>query len=202
MGADWTSIENALQAWVKAATGFNNAHAYWANPNVHRPPEDGNPFAILEITDRTPVGLRPETAQIDHSTNPQGQEIELQARQVMDCGIRVQIYAPPLRGTRPGTPRGAANAASLAEAIRLAAALPSVMDSLDAVGVSVHDMGQVHYVPEVVGTDFEGRAVLDAKFYVSDFVSEFTGYIASVQLADQEASTTQTINIPDDPNDT
>lgn len=196
-GADWNAIEAGLQGWVKAALGCDNRHAYWANPNVTRP-TDGAPFAVLEITDRRALGVTPQVIQTDHLTNPAGQEIELEARQVMDCGFRVQVYAPPARGTHPGTPRGPANAAALAGKVRLAVALPSVSSALDDLGVSVYDLGSVTYVPELVGTDFEGRAVLEARFYVADSASEFTGYIETVQVADPFGGS-ETIDVYSDP---
>lgn len=196
MAADWTAIENALQAWVKTAVGFDNAHTYWLDSNAGRPTSGS--FATLEITERVPLGATPQRVHTEHPDNPQGEEIEVAAEQVLDCGFRVQIYAPPIRGTKPGTPRGATNAAALAERVRLAGGLPSVMDALETAGLSVYDMGQVRYVPALIGTDFEGRAILDCRFYAADSVSEFTGYIDTVEVTDEETETLQTITIPDD----
>lgn len=196
MAADWVGVENALQALVKAATGFDNRHCYWADPNVSRP-QDG-PFATLELVDRQAVGLVPETEQIDHGDGAPGQEVELSAKQTIDCGLRVQVFAPPARGTKPGTPRGAASASTIASRLRLAASLPSNLDRLDAVGVSVYDFGNVLDVPAVVAADFEARAVLDLRFFVVDSVSEFTGYIGTVQVTDTQAGKTETVDLDTD----
>lgn len=192
--ANWTNVENALQAWVKAATGYDNRHAFWANSNVTRPTD--SPFAVLEITDRMMDGLAPEVIVSANPASSAGAELEIEARQLMHCAFRVQVYVQPSRGLTPGTPRGASNAAAIASRIRLAAALPSNVSNLDAVGVSIYDMGTVHYVPEITGTDFEGRAVLDASFYVVDSASEFTGYIETVGVSDPFDGGF-TIDIPD-----
>lgn len=201
MATDWVSIENALQAWIKAGTGFDNRHAYWGGPNVTRP-TDG-PFAVLELLTRVPVGSVPEVVQSDDLGRPQGEEIELAATQMIACDFRISVFAPPARGTKPGVPRGTSNAANVAEALRLSAALPSNMANLDAVGVSVFDMGQVQDVKAILGADFEGRAVLDTRIYVSSSVSEFTGYVATVESTGTlenpdgttESTFTQTIDV-------
>lgn len=182
-GDPQSAIENALQAWVTAATGLDNAHVRWIGANVTRP-TDGQFFCMLEVIDRVPLGAVPEVIQNEDLTRV-GQEEELQHVQILDCGFRVQVFAPPARGLNPGVPGGSGNAAFIAERIRLASALTSIMDALDAVGVSVYDRGKVHYVPAVLGADFEGRAVLDIRFYVADSLSEFTGYIDSVHLDGQ-----------------
>jgi hypothetical protein len=182
VATDWAAIENALQALVKAGSGFDNRHAYWGGPNVSRP-TDGQPFAVLELLTRVPVGCAPEIVQTDDLGRPQGQEVELSATQMVACGFRVSVFAPPARGAHPGVPRGTSAASNIAEGIRLAAALPSQVANLDAAGVGVFDLGQVQDVPAIAGADFEGRAVLDARIYVSSSVSEFTGYIASVETA-------------------
>jgi hypothetical protein len=182
--ANWPAVENALQGWVKAATGWDNRHVFWADPNVSRPTDA--PFCTLEMLTRRSIGSRPAMVQTDHDDAAQGQEVELEAVAMLDVTFRVQVFVPPARATKPGTPRGASNAATIAERIRIAAALPSNIDRLDTAGVAVHDLGQVDYVPELVGTDFEGRAVLECRFYVADSVSEFTGYIAEVDITDDE----------------
>lgn len=184
MGDPWAAVEDALSAYVRAATGFDMAHCYWVAPNVHRP-SDGVPFATLEVIDRVPRGAVPGI-QMNFDLSRSGQEFETQHQQILDCGFRVQIFAPPLRGSQPAVPRGAMNAATIAERVRLSAALQSVVDALRAVGVSIWDMGNVRYIPGLAGADFEGRAVLDLRFYWGDWVSDFTTYVETVGVTGTE----------------
>lgn len=184
MAADWVSIEAALQAWVAAAGSFDNAHARWAEPNTERP---AGTFATLQMLSRRPLGAVPEMVQVYHEDLdvPDGLPVELQATQVLDCALRVSVRAPPARGTHPGTPKGTASAGAIAEQIRLSAALPTQIDNLDAVGVSIFEMGHVQEVDAIVGTDFEGVAFFDCRFYVSNFASESTSYIDSVVIDEE-----------------
>ncbi len=51
-----------------------------------------------------------------------------------------------------------------------------------AAGLGLLDVGDVRNIPEIKGTKFEARAVLEPRFYVLDTVTESTGYIKTVNL--------------------
>lgn len=176
---NWDAMEKAIAAWVASKSGLPSGHVLWA-PNNHGRP-DGS-YVTLQRGDLSPISARDEVQTIDHSNDDPppaaGAEIEYQVTAFRSFGVTLQCFAP-------GAPRAAAAALSIVEALSMSLGLPSVLDALRAAGLSLYSRGSATYVPELVGTVFEGRALMELRFYVRDTVSEFGTFIGEV-VADGE----------------
>lgn len=167
----WENVEDAIRTWVKNASGLSDAHVLWAEQTGARPPSGD--FMTIRLGDIVPLGAVDELLELTDLDRPAGQEIELRAMGVREFHVSVQAFSA-------ATVRGNTARAQLAR-VQNALRLPSFRDALDEVGLSPFDAGTVRNVTELVGTKFEGRAVLDVRFYVADTVSEFVGYIDDVE---------------------
>lgn len=181
---NWTAVENALRAWVKAGSGLDNEHVIWAEQGGPRP--DGA-FVTVRIGDLVPVGAFDEVTHGYDATQPLGEEIEHVVRGERSCMVSVQAFTPEVMGS--------ASARAVASRVLTALQRPSVRDALEAAGLSVYDPGTVKYVPAIVGTEFEARAVLEVGFYLVETASERGGYIAKVQVTNEEPTPDQTFTV-------
>jgi hypothetical protein len=179
MAANWTAIENALQAFVVARSGLAATQVIWAHQNASQP---AGAFITLEIVGDSLTEGSPEVLEDDTGTTP-GAEVTLTSQSMLDCGLRIQCFTPPARGTAPGVPTGSASARAILSQVRTGSALTATVEALAAAGVSVYDLGAIQFVPAIAGTDFEGRGVLDLRFYVLDSAVETTTYIGEVDAA-------------------
>lgn len=181
MSASWGNIENALVAWVKAQTGFATGQVLWANSNASRPAGE---FVSLQLTDVTPITAADEVQAIDHTGDlvapDAGAEIEMAVQARRQFGLSLQCFAPagPI-----AVPRSATAPRAILEALSASLALPSVKAGFEAVGVSCYSKGATQDIPALVGANFEGRAILDLRFYVVNGLSEFTTYIGTVDAS-------------------
>lgn len=185
MSADWGSIENALVAWVAAQSGLTSGQALWAHSNASRP---AGTFVTLQIVDVTPVTATDEVSVVDHTSDVTppavGAEIELAVRARRQFGLSLQCFAP---ASPIAVPRSSSAPRAILEKLSASLALPSVRGGFESVGVTCYHRGAVQDIPALVGANFEGRAVLDLRFYAVDGLSEFTTYIGTVDAAGDPA---------------
>lgn len=172
MSANWTTVENALRAWVKAGSSLDDGHVYWDDQTGPRPSDSATaPFITLHLGDVLPVGGLDELADItdaDLNQNP-GAEIELRVVGTRQFHLTVQAFTPNIVN--------GSTARALLSKVQTALRLESVRDALATAGVTPFDVGQVLNITALVGTKFEGRAALTVGFYALETVSERTTYI-------------------------
>lgn len=186
--ANWTTIENAIRVWVKAGSGYGDSAVLWSDQTHARP---SGAFITVRLGDTVPLGNDEVEVLTDLGADP-GEEIELRAVGRRELSVSVQAFTPGVTGSSAG--RG------ILSTVQTALALPSVRAALDAAGLTPFDVGSVRNISALVGTAFEGRAVLDVRFYTNDTASEFTGYIEDVEavsyMGPPDEGTADEIDIP------
>lgn len=192
----WSAVENALHAWLDAAmaaVGVDADRILWSDQDA---PRGEGAYLTVRRGDLVPVS-NPMTQLVDHSEDvpppAAGQEFEHRTEVTMALTVSLQAFDSRMVGDTTGV-------ALLHEAI-MHLGLPTIRDALHAAGLFCFDRGGIRNVSELVGADFESRAVADVRFYLNDVRSEFTGYIASVELTpnvDGEDLPTQTLSVPEE----
>jgi hypothetical protein len=179
-------MEDAIRAWVKAGTGFDDAHVFFSDQKIERP--SAGPYATIRVQSIEHLGaLTDVNAYYDAGRDP-GTEIELRVECQVNVVVQVQIWkGPTVSGSL------APSSVSVANQVQLAIELPSVREALDAAGMSPHTWTQVQNLGALLGTAFEGRATFEVEFYAVMATSEYTGYIAEVDLTDTGTGVTYDI---------
>lgn len=180
-------IEDAIRAWVKTASGLSDAQIYFANQNGAQPAS--LPFITILISEsmRT-LGAYDEQEQITDLTQPNGQEITQIVTGQRDFLVSIQAFAT---GTVTGentsfsfpvpTGFGAVTATELLTRVQTTLGLETIRFNLNAANLAPYDLGTIRRVDAVIETFYEGRAVLDVRFYSTDQALAQTGYIKEVQ---------------------
>lgn len=180
-------IEDAIRAWVKTASGLSDAQIYFANQNGAQPAN--LPFITILISEsmRT-LGAYDEQEQITDLTQPNGQEITQIVTGQRDLLVSIQAFAT---GTVTGentsfsfpvpTGFGAVTATEILTRVQTALGLETIRFNLNAANLAPYDLGTIRRVDAVIETFYEGRAVLDVRFYSTDQALAQTGYIKEVQ---------------------
>lgn len=163
--------ENALRGWVVVASGFAEDKVVWSYENGNRP--SGNVITLALVGGRT-LGACDTIETRTDLTRPAGQEIEHRVRGEREHVLRIQAFTPE-------SVNGPEAARGILCDVQTKLRLPAITDALDEVGLSVFDPGAVQYIPGIANTAFEGRAVVEARFYATDTASGYTGYIASTE---------------------
>jgi hypothetical protein len=170
MAADWSAIEDALQAWVKTSTGLGDTHVFWSDQGVNRP---APPFVSLTLDGPRRVGVDAIVTTTD-LLQDNGEEILVQNVGNRECTLRVQHFG--------GDPCGdvssrAVMAKCLTDLYRM-----DVKAALEAAGVAILDVGPVENVAGVRALQIEPRAALVVRLAVADEAGARTGYIATAEV--------------------
>lgn len=177
MATSWAAIEDAIMQAVRVASGLSAV--LWTDQNgVVRPGQlapTEQPFATCKLLAAPLVGHVGIKKNYDNA-RPAGQEVEVVASAVTDLSVGVQFFVP--------TTTGDASAMALAARTQLGLRLPSVRNILTAAGIGLHEYGSSRNVTALLQASFEGRSSFDLGLYVTDEISEFTGYIAEVLITD------------------
>lgn len=178
MSTDWAGVENVLRAWVLQGSGLAAGQVYFAHQNGKVPA--GTCIAIA-LGDPRVVG-QDSAISITDLSRTAGTEIEFRTAGVREFPVMLQAFTSETAGN--------STARAVLSRVQAALALPTVRDALNAAGISVFDAGMVKVLNAVDTARFEGRAVLDVRCYANESVSEFTGYIASVEEQDLDTGRT------------
>lgn len=175
--------------WVKAATGYSDSAVIWAEQSGSCPLPA---FITLRLGELLALGAFDELVTETDLLRPAGTEVELRAEGLREFAVSVQAFGPSTTGNATGR-------AVLAKC-QTALMLPSVRTALAAAGITPFDIGPVQNVTALVHTKFEGRAILEVRFYVRDSISEYTGYIETVEktsyMGPPDSGTADAIDIP------
>ncbi len=166
---DFEAIENALFAWVKTSTGFDDDSIIFDSQDGVSP--QPAPYVTIRIGDLTSLGVDASYWDYDSGADP-GQEIVNTTFGTRDLMVSVATFTPATVGY--------STARTIAAKLQADLALGSVRDPLNAAGLGLLNAGVVHWVPKLNNTDFEGRAVLEVRFCVLQSATDRTGYIATV----------------------
>lgn len=165
-----SDLEDAIRAWVKTATGYDDAHVFFADQKPDRP---AGPYITIRLDLATPLGAVDAVEENYDEDREDGAQIEQVIIGEREVVARLQVFN--------AATTGAGSAISIMSAVQLALSLPSVRDALSAACASPHDRGSVQNLGALLGTAFDGRASLDVKFYTRETISEFTTWIERVE---------------------
>jgi hypothetical protein len=182
MAIAWTTVENALQTWLRLGSGLAGSKVIFGRQDGPKPARS---FLTLRLGGIRPLGLDDSEELVVEGTPVAGAEIEVRAGGLREFSVTVEARTVTTLGT------GAARA--ILSQVQAALALPSVMDALSDAGCSCFDAGQVLEVSTVLDAAHEGRALLECRFYANEYVSEFVGYIEHVQLVDYPRAGVNTV---------
>lgn len=189
MAANWVTIEDALRVWVKSATGYADSAVIWAEQTGARP---SGSIITLRLGELLPIGAYDELTSNTDLLRPAGTEVELKVEGMREFAVSLQAFGASTTGNSTGR-------AVLAKC-QAALTLPSVRTALAAAGITPFDIGAVQNISALSHTKFEGRAILEVRFYVRDSISEFTGYIETVEktsyMGPPDSGTADAIDIP------
>jgi hypothetical protein len=169
----WTAIESAVQNWVEGATGLDDAHVIFAEQNAATPAGD---FITIRLGDTVALGAYDRVEVIHRPENPPGEEVELTSHGCRELTVSIQAFTVETHGDASGR--------ALLSKVRNALALPAVREALRAVGLAPFDSGSVRNITALVDTDFQGRAIFEARFNLTESAVERTTFIETVELVD------------------
>lgn len=146
--ANWTAIENAIQAQVVAASGLAASNVIWSFQSRSKPTRD---FIRLELDSiESQNSVTPETSTIDNPTPSAGAEIVSSSEEQIDFTVEIHFFTGVSGGTGSARSR-------LATILRYMSA-EEVTTALDASGVALIDCGPVTALPVVLDAEYESRA--------------------------------------------
>ncbi len=175
---DWAVVEDAIQTFVKTASGINGKRVIWKDQNGFRPgqaPPTEGVFITLLIGPQVPVGLPYVTKTFDEDA-ALGEEITVTANVLKSFTVSVQAFGSETVGAN--------SALALLSMVQAKLALPTLRNALRAVGLSPYDQGTITNLTEFFATAAESRAAVTISFYVLESVTELEGYIDTVEVTD------------------
>ena len=177
---DWTAIEDALHAWVVDSTGYPANRVLWRDQNANAKVADR---ITLHISGPIVLGTDERVSATD-LLEPAGQEITLSVRGDREWSLQVECFT--------GQVTTSSDAKSILSTLQTVGQLPSKLALLDAQGITLFDLGNVQYTPDINEVGYQGRALVLMRLYSRDVASEKTGYIAEVEITDTVAADTYT----------
>lgn len=183
----WTAVENALHAWVVAATGLPADRVIWAQQAAPRP---ATPYVTLRVDNIRRIG-QDWLRSYNNPTPTAGNEIILASQGQREAVVTLQCFG--------GTATQSTSPLALLHAAVAGANLQSRRDAFNTAGIGMAGFGPVQSIDGVLGSSvFEPRATVEARFFLAEEIQETTTFIEFVEL--ENLSTVQSTYVPDDPN--
>jgi hypothetical protein len=174
----WTTIENAIHAWVVRGTGLAEAKVIWSGQNSPRPEGTHATLKIVAVNRNGP----------DWSdTVEDGDDVTFHSRGPREIVLSIQCF--------DGAATGALNSAARLDKTLALAALPTQQAAFQAAGVGYLRSGSVKHIGGVMGSVFEPRAQVDVTLSMFSDVSEPGSLIEFVEIENDGAS----IYVPSNP---
>lgn len=173
MMLDWTAIEDALREYAFTATGLGPQALIFEGQNGSVP-DPTSPFMTIALGDLVKKGRDSVSTRFD--AGEVGEEIRIQTFGLRKLTVTFQAFGP--KTTTPDNSEPTAR--TLASKLEAYIELPSVRGRLNAAGLGVLEVGPVRWLPKLVNTKFEGRALLEVKFAVGQGAEDALGYFDKV----------------------
>lgn len=169
----WSTVENALHAWVVAGSGLPAARVVWSGEPVARPTP---PYITIKIAGVRKVGEDWRQTRDAPAPASAGEEIVHSVRGRRELSITLQCF--------DGDATGVNMPLALLERVKTSVRLPTIHAGLRAAGVGVAAFGNVTAIDtaQLGASRFEPRAILDLRAFVSSEVEEFTTYIQHAEV--------------------
>lgn len=168
--ADWVAVEDALHAEVVRLSGYAGDRVIWDNQGAPRPEL---PFITLRLDGFDDPGWAGELTVTDATDPEPGADILLGRRVHLEGTLTITAFADPRTG--------AGSARAVLTRIRAGLNLDSTTENLDTSGVSIFGLGVVQDATVLVETEYESRAIMNARLRVSDGAEDLTTWIESVE---------------------
>lgn len=170
---DWSTIEDAVRAWVVAGSGLDEQMIFFADQDL--PISELAPRVSIRVGDGARVGQSALTHEFD-AGQPLGQEVMFTTKQMLEVTVDLQSFAPTTTGA-------GSTARSIMHAVLASLSLPSVREALNAAGLGVLEEGSVQRVPQPRSAVYEDRATAAVRLLVQQEATESIGYIADVEVS-------------------
>ena len=170
----WSTVESALHTWVTKASGLDNQHVIWAKQRTGKFPD--TTFIDIELGDMTSIGAFDYEIDSTNLGAPAGQEITQTVVSQREFPVILTAWSDTV--IQDNTAR------QILSIVQASLSLPSVITALAQAGLSSFDPGTIQVINPLGYEHFEGRAILEARFYINETVSETVGYIKTAQITD------------------
>lgn len=165
-----STIEDQLWTWVQGKSGLAADRVYWTAQNNTRPVAGPYITLNIRIIQRTGTGW---IKQEDTPVPTSGNELSYKARNMQRCTLEITYWA--------GDPTGVSAGVSVLSTILESRILPSVQQTLTAVGIASVSTIQ-HFTGVVGSTLVEPRARVDVIFFAPSEVVETGTYVETVEI--------------------
>jgi hypothetical protein len=166
-------IVQGLREWVVENVGVSGTSVIWAEQDG---PIPARPFVDLKILSTSRVGIPEITA-------PNGVTGIGSIKQEVLQTLQTRIFGPA--------------AATIAMNLRNSIEKPSVQAKLRADGLAyVRVLADIQQVPEIAGTKWESRVIIDWQFRSSVVLTDDLGVIENVEITGEIDDLTYTETIP------
>jgi hypothetical protein len=170
---NWTTIENAIHAWVVTGSGLAATQVIWEGQDGPMPE---GAFITLRFAGLERTGS--DWLDVDNNPTPTpGAEIIFRARGGRRANLTVTAY--------PGNATGALASIGRLESVIASRRLPSVADPLSSGGLGVLGFGAIRSLDGFVsgGIDFEPRASVEINLYLTSQISETATFIETAEVS-------------------
>jgi hypothetical protein len=164
--ANWSTIEDTIQAQIAAGSGIAGASVRWADQSRDSPASGDS--VRLAITNGATVG-HAEEHEINNPTPSAGNEILLREHEHLEFDVEVQFFSM--------TPHGNSSAWARARTTSSYLQRDDVTENLFAAGLALVSVDRVQRAPAVLETEIQDRAVFTARFRTLDGSEQATTYI-------------------------
>lgn len=169
MAIDYSAIVRTTREWLATASGLPEGKVILENQSG---PELEPPYATVKLGVVRKPFPQDYRGQAFDAGAPVGEEVTTYATGPRLISMSVSVYT---KGTTGNTA-----AIALLAAARDALELEAVRLAFAAAGAAVVDASEVRDLSLLLFTNFQGRAHLELTLSVASYVSEVTGYIATV----------------------
>jgi len=169
---DMEAFENAVHEWFSTNTGLMTIWRQSSSPQPERPYG-----SLLRVAG--PVAISPhwEVRASTDLSREAGKEIAQEACVPCRITISCQAHVAQPDGSNPNQ-----NAEFYINKAQSSLSLPSVGVTFKAANISVLQPGEVQNLNQIVEDSFESRANIDVIFGASLSLTEYVGYIKTVQV--------------------
>lgn len=169
-----STIEDALHAWVVAASGLAASSVLWSDYEQPRP---SGAYIALRLSNVRQIGQ--DWYHVTNAPAPAaGAEIVTTVWGKRAATLTLQAFG--------GAPTGTTSPAALLDAVRTKATLPTIRNAINVAGVGIAQFGPVQVVSAGLGSSaFEPRAVMPVELNLTATASEFATFIETVEITDE-----------------
>ncbi len=172
----WTDLRDAIQGAVASAAGLAGDKVIWKYQNANQPPLA---YIALTVSPASNPGQDGIQATFVGGPDPLV-DMRLDVIGLREITLSLEVFTDSVADDN--------DSLALAERIRSAFRLPSIMAKLSAQGVSPLEVGPAQFLPAIVAVKFRARSTLDVRCLApaqpaSDLIGYFNKVTGSATIA-------------------